>query len=251
MEIFRRPVSPQALHSIHTGFHSFYTQYLVVDTGFPAYILCLGWANVVRRGLDGEREVIISFARLSFLGFTLALSTLAALGFSPLSVAHAGWGVYGNQPKSPQFRPWSRAEPRQAARWRPQQLRYSRRTVSTEGSRRSSAVLPAGGMQAPLFSRGRATVRKAVPVAKGQNPGVRFRPERRQPVHGQSDTSNADPYQARLQSQFRPAQTGRRATYEELQHASASRQRPLSGSMPYAMVPLQARYGYAGGWPAW
>jgi hypothetical protein len=251
VEIFRRPVSPQAPHSFHTVFHSFYTQHLVVDTGFPAYILCLGWGNVVRRGLDGEQEVKISFARLSFLGLTLGLSTLAALGFSPLSVAHAGWGVYANQPKSLQFRPWSRAEQRQAARWRPQQFRYSRRAVSTEGSRRPSAALPTGRMQAPLFSHGRGTARKAVPVAKGQNPGVRFRPERRQPMYGQPDTSNADPDQARLQSQFRPAQTGRRATYEELQYASVSRQRPPSGGMPYATAPPQARYGYAGGWPAW
>lgn len=205
--------------------------------------------------LDSKREVEISFARMSLPVLVLGLSTLAALGSAPLSAAHAAWGGYTYPSKSPQFRPWSRAEQGSAARWRPQQVRYVRRAIDTEGARRPYTASPAIRMHSPVFTGGRWTARKAVPVTRGQDLGVRFRPEGRPPAYGQRDAQygdgNADPHQLKLQSQFRPTRAGRKATYEEMQYARSSPQRTYSPGMPYPLVPAQPMYGYAGNRASW
>lgn len=203
--------------------------------------------------LDGKTEVEISSARISFLGWALGLSTLAALGFTSLSAAHAGWGGYTNQAKSPQFRPWSRTQQQPAGRWRPQHIRYTRPVINAGGTRRPFTASPGIRTHTPLFAGEGRNVRKAVAVTRAQDLGVRFRPEGRQPAYAwnqQNGDGNADRYQVRLHSQFRPTRAGRKATYEEIQYARGSRQRSYSPGMSY-LVPAPPTYGSVGNWGTW
>jgi hypothetical protein len=110
----------------------------------------------------------------------------------------------------------------------------------------------AQGAQAPtpgLFGQvERAGSRKAVPVTRGQELGLRFRPDENaspyaQPGFAPSDTGR--PGSDALQSQFRPIPKRRKPTYEELQSEMAPPPQPgVAPMMPYPLgVPPLPGYG--------
>ena len=112
-------------------------------------------------------------------------------------------------------------------------------------------------MDAMIFDR-RAGARKAVPITRGQELGLRFRPDERASPYTQPGVAaprSTSPYgsaQSELQSQFRPLKPRRKPTYEELQAETApARPRMPAPVMPYPALPAPMPPGYGGGWPAW
>jgi hypothetical protein len=101
-----------------------------------------------------------------------------------------------------------------------------------------------------LVPDGRAGARKAVPVTRGQELGLRFRPDERASPYGQTTfpPSGADPgLSPELQSQFRPTPKRRKPSYEEMQAESLPPQPFAAPVMPYpALPPPIAPYGF---WP--
>lgn len=199
------------------------------------------------------------FARMFSWSVVLGLSALASLGFSPLSAAQAaspGWSAYAAQQRYPQFRPWSRADSRSLSVHRQSQARtfVSRAVKQSTNRRASSAPLNRKGQQ-PVFSSNRAGARKAVPVTRGQELGLRFRPDERESPYGQGVAPQGNVgtqgYASELHSQFRPRQPRRKPTYEELQAESASRERMPGQAMPYPMLPTPPIPPYPRGWPNW
>ena len=199
------------------------------------------------------------FARLFSWGLVLGLSALTSLGVSPLSAAQAaypGWSVYAAPQKYPQFRPWSRATSRSMTAHRQPQVRAFAPRAAKQSTNRRSSVAPAGRRgQQPVFSGGRTGARKAVPITRGQELGLRFRPDERaspygQPVAPQGDVGS-DRYDAELHSQFRPTQPRRKRTYEELQAAEIPNPPVPGHATPYPMVPAPPLPTYPRAWPNW
>ena len=197
------------------------------------------------------------FARTCSWGLLLGLSALASLCVSPLSAAQAaypGWFSYASQPKKPLFRPWSRADSRYpTSRRQSRKGVYAAATVQAAGRRPYSNSWPRQGVQ-QTFSPQRAGARKAVPITRGQELGLRFRPDERASPYDQSGfpgervapTEGA----SELHSQFRPAPRKRKPTYEELQ-ADDLRQ-PMPGPvMPYPTLPMPPAPSYPRAWPIW
>jgi len=187
--------------------------------------------------------------RMLSLGLVLALSALAFLGLSPLSLAEGaqpGWSAYSTPVKRPVFRPADRAWSRSSA-VRP-------RSQMNPAPRQSAAPRDTRGQS--VFSANRAGGRKAVPVTRGQDLGLRFRPDERDSPYGQSgapsDDSRSGNYQSELQSQFRPIPSRRKPTYEELQAGGVSPQPSVAPVMPYPALPPPLP-GYGGGLygPGW
>ena len=191
-------------------------------------------------------------ARMLSLGIALGFSTLASLGLSPLSAAQAAypsWSVYAGQVKRPQFRPWYRGEPQSlAGRWRPQMAAPAERRRAQPASRDRT-------LRQPLFAGGRTWARKAVPVTRGQDLGVRFRPDERvSPYQQTGQPQGGEPLsaeQSQLHSQFRPTRNKRKKTYEELQANNAHRAPAMAPAMPYPMVTAAPLHGYPGYWRGW
>ena len=156
-------------------------------------------------------------ARLLCIGLGLGLLAQVGLAFSPLSAAHAGPAFTARQARPPTFRPLVRGEPSQhgyAPAWRP---RYQK--ASRTGARRP---LFSRDTAAPLIATPRAGVRKAEPATRGQELGLRFRPdERESPYYGQSgpppDARGDRAFSSESQSDFRPIPRRRKRTYEDLQ----------------------------------
>ena len=199
------------------------------------------------------------FARMFSWSVLLGLSALASLGFSPLSAAQAassGWSAYPAQQRYPQFRPWSRADSRSLSIHRQSKARtFVSRAVKQSAVRGASSAPPNRKGQQPVFSSNRAGARKAVPVTRGQELGLRFRPDERESPYGQGvapqGSVGTEGYASELHSQFRPRQPRRKPTYEELQAESASRT-PMQGpAMPYPMMPAPPMPPYLRGWPNW
>lgn len=197
------------------------------------------------------------FARLFSLGVVLGLSGLVALGLFPLSAAQAaypGWSVYAAQHKSLQFRPWARADTGPAGIQRQTRIRAATPRPASRTPARSSAFSNGRQRQQPLFSDRRAGARKAVPVTRGQELGLRFRPDDRQSPYGQSPEPQGEgatnTISDELQSQFRPGARKRKPTYEELQAESAPWQPQMVPAMPYPMLP-QPLPPYPGRYPRW
>ena len=121
----------------------------------------------------------------------------------------------------------------------------------------SLAASPDHRMQQPVFSGRRAGARKAVPVTRGQDLGLRFRPDENESPYGQPAAPQAGQppgtYQADEQSQFRPTRRKRKPTYEELQ-AQGMAAEPVTVPMPvmpYPMMPAPPLPGYGAYWPNW
>jgi len=102
----------------------------------------------------------------------------------------------------------------------------------------------------------RAGARKAVPVTRGQELGLRFRPDDRDPAYGPSLSTPHSPdahgeETGALHSQFRPVERRRRPTYEELQQEQATVPSPVAPVMPYPMMTPPPLPGGGGYWPTW
>ena len=194
-------------------------------------------------------------ARLFSLGLAVSLSSLVSLGLSHLSVAHAAhpvWSGYAAQAKRPQFRPWSRA-PRKSAglRWRPQpEAVTGTRSPGSLIDSRMAGRSNAHRAKRPVFSADRA--RNTKPLDARSGPGDRFRPDQRRSGYGQplaiGERDRAGGYQARLHSQFRPAETRRRQTYEQLQSEVVSARRM---GTPHWVILASDMRGYGGHWTGW
>ncbi len=198
------------------------------------------------------------FARMFSLGVALGFAALASLGISTISAAQAaypGWPAYAAQQKNPQFRPWSRADSRSLSVHRQPQMRASATRAETGFENRRPPAMPSHRKgQQPVFSGERAGARKAVPITRGQDLGLRFRPDERDSTYGQSITPGSgggvDAFPSELHSQFRPTQPKRKLTYEELQAGQASPPQ-MAPAMPYPMMPTPPLPGYGRGWPSW
>lgn len=187
-------------------------------------------------------------ARLLSIGLGLGLLAQAGVAFLPLSAAHAGPAVAALQSRPPTFRPFVRGEPiqqRSAPVWRPRYQVASGPAVRRPLFNRGSA--------APLIAMPRAGVRKAEPATRGQELGLRFRPdERESPYYGQSgsppDARGDRGFSSESQSDFRPIPRRRKRTYEEMQSELSSPMPPPAPVLPYPSMapplPGQGRY-----WP--
>jgi hypothetical protein len=166
-------------------------------------------------------------ARLVSSGILLGLSCLAALALSPWS------GAQGAQaPSSGLFVQVERAP---------------RRPVLSSGFDRSSR--PIWRRQgAPMIAAERAGSRKAVPVTRGQELGLRFRPDDNASPYSQpgfAPTDTGQPGSDALQSQFRPIPKRRKPTYEELQSdMTPAPPQGLAPIMPYPMLGAPPLPGY-------
>jgi hypothetical protein len=195
------------------------------------------------------------FARTFSWGLVLGLSVLASLCVSPLSAAQAAypaWISYATQPKKPLFRPWTQADSRSLTSRR--QSRKSIHMAPATGRRPYSNRWPRQGVQ-QTFSPHRAGARKAVPITRGQELGLRFRPDERASPYDRSGAPGDElaPAQdfSELHSQFRPARKRRKQSYEELQAEQLGPQ-PVPGPvMPYPTLPMPPAPSYHRAWPAW
>ncbi|MCB1774562.1 MAG: hypothetical protein KDI88_13175 [Gammaproteobacteria bacterium] len=89
----------------------------------------------------------------------------------------------------------------------------------------------------------RAGARKAVPVTRGQELGLRFRPDERDPIAGQGTSGQIGQeavgrFTTPGDSAFRPLPRERRRTYEDIQAESQAGEIPMVPAMPYPMLPL-------------
>ena len=206
-------------------------------------------------------------ARLLYLAMVLGLSNLGSLGLPTISVAQAATGggfVLATPTKRPLFRPWSYShEPRAttAPRGGVRGFRGVTRSGDAVTPRARAQATPGAAsrraMDAMIFDP-RAGARKAVPITRGQELGLRFRPDENASPYAQPGQASGRPTQpfgpveAELQSQFRPVTPRRKPTYEELQAESAPvRPRMHAPAMPYPALPAPLPPGLGGGWPAW
>lgn len=200
---------------------------------------------------------VIGTRRFGIVSARSFSSTLAAF-----LLALAFLGGAPNMPAQAAGQQW-------AARMAPLQpvFRHARQGIdsprSTAFPSRIRAVPVAAGNGAPryqplrrspsLSSAYRAGARKAVPVTRGQELGLRFRPDERDPAYGPSapaqggpaSAGNADPQE--LHSQFRPVQPRRKPTYEELHQQTP----PMAPDMGYPMMTFPPMPGGGGYWPTW
>ena len=191
-------------------------------------------------------------ARRVLLAMVLGCTALLPLGlYSAASVRAATPFFVGDSTpgKRTVFRPLTPVEAHAAPT--PQQ-----RATQGADSRFGRAVPGAGwatGFRAgepALISPERAGARKAVPITRGQELGLKFRPDERADPYGQPRLSPGDSgYEAELQSQFRPVQPRRRPTYEELQAQSLPHQPGAPAPvMPYPVMPLPPMPVYPPRW---
>ncbi len=197
-------------------------------------------------------------ARTVSWGVVLGLSALVSLCVSPLSAAQAAyptWMPYAGQVKTPLFRPWSRAD---AGTWSdrrptPRMNPVAGQNRGATGRRMSPTRWDQRSGQA-VFAPDRAGARKAVPVTRGQELGLRFRPDERESPYdrGAVGTPGAQPNTElqRLHSQFRPARAKRKPSYEELQAGELADQQMPRPMPPYSAMPPPMP-GYGGPWPRW
>ena len=197
-------------------------------------------------------------ARTFSWALVLGLSLLASLCVSPLSAAQAAypsWYSYATQPKTPMFRPWTREDARNLTGR--SQIRKSAHRVPAGrvmGRRPLTGGWPRQNVQ-QTFSPGRAGARKAVPITRGQELGLRFRPDERASPYDQSHlpADGVTPSEgfAELHSQFRPARPKRKPTYEELQADDLREQIGPGPAMPYPGMPMPPAPPFHRTWPAW
>ncbi len=106
-----------------------------------------------------------------------------------------------------------------------------------------------------MIAAERAGSRKAVPVTRGQELGLRFRPDDNASPYSQpgfAPTDHGQPGSDALQSQFRPIPKRRKRTYEEMQSEMTSAPpQGLAPIMPYPMLGTPPLPGYGGYPPTW
>jgi hypothetical protein len=197
-------------------------------------------------------------ARVLSAGLVLGLAASAGLGLAPLSAAQAAypaWSGYASAAKRPQFRPWHRNDPSAiVGRWRPH-VATSGRASDLSAYGHPTATSYQRRWQEPLLDSRRAAPRKADPVARGRDVGVSFRPNGRGALLDEGpmtqDQGASIPYGTDAHSQFRPAPTKRKRTYEEMQAANRQGRTSVGAAMPYPTMPGMLPNPYGAYWPAW
>jgi hypothetical protein len=193
-------------------------------------------------------------APLLFRVLPLGFLALAALSIAPFPVAEASsphaHGI-GAQTSRMGFRPTHSGERGAGRAGEPLSARAARSSSLAQDPRRrplGRSPERIGGQTVSSFSE-RAGARKAVPVTRGQELGLRFRPDDRASPYGQGFEPPAatDPglYSPEVQSQFRPLPKRQKPTYEEQQAESMNVPQLPPPIMPYpvpAPLPLPA-YG--------
>lgn len=196
-------------------------------------------------------------ARLLFRVVPLVYLTLAALSIAPLPLAEASNGTAGVRDGRMAFRPMQTVE------------RGGHALGLGVGSGSTRAMSPGReyprqvlgrhpdriGAREPFSFSERTGARKAVPVTRGQELGLRFRPDERASPYGQAieppTASDSEPYSPEIQSQFRPLPKRRKPSYEEQQADTMSVQPPPPPTMSYPMPVPPPVPGYTPAWPLW
>jgi len=124
------------------------------------------------------------------------------------------------------FRPLSRAEDKAA--FQPRRLFPPARARTMHNA--------AGRL--PDITGGRISARKAMPITRGQELGLRFRPDKREPVQGSYLEPLDQPLSNQPQSQFRPLASRRKPTYEELESQREAPGQPAPAA-PFVYGPFQ------------
>lgn len=199
-------------------------------------------------------------ARLLSLGILLGLSCLAALALAPWPGAQGAQapssGLFGQVERAPRHTAL-RSGFRQSSplRWRPRASVPPLRAAATPASRTPSGERMRRRQGVPLIAAERAGSRKAVPVTRGQELGLRFRPDDNASPYAQpgfAPTDAGQPGSDALQSQFRPIPKRRKPTYEELQSEMAPvPPRGVAPIMPYPMLGAPPLRGYGTYPPTW
>jgi hypothetical protein len=102
-----------------------------------------------------------------------------------------------------------------------------------------AAAVQVGSTAGVLGPSARAGWRKASPITRGQDLGLRFRPDERAPAYGGVIGPGGGQVEPREQANFRPVAPRKKPTYEELQareQASVPR-RPMPSAAPYPGLP--------------
>lgn len=191
-------------------------------------------------------------ARRLYMSLVLAfwaLVLVCLLAASVVQAAQAGGLFLSQTSRQPQFRPLGHAGPE------PAENRQRQGLSGAHLGRQGGPTAAAGSGRQALFSQERAGARKAVPVTRGQDLGLRFRPDERASPYGQVEIpamrSGSSVGVPDLQSQFRPTEPRRKRTYEQLQAESAAEQQPPIGpAPPYPGLPLPLP-GYPPPVPVW
>ena len=105
----------------------------------------------------------------------------------------------------------------------------------------------------PEITGGRSGARKAVPVQRGQELGLRFRPEDHDTLYGQYPPAGVGGGTTdEAQRQFRPIAPRRKPTYEELEaQRRADALEPPPASMGYPILQPPMMPPATGPWPRW
>lgn len=197
-------------------------------------------------------------ARRFSLGAVLSL--LAGLGLCPLTLAAwPGAALPGAPSQQPLFRPWGGVADAMPG----DRLIRPKGTAAPRLSRWSAArggdvsVALRGSVHGRPASQ-RAGARKAEPVTRGHDLGLRFRPDEREPAHADGIPAAGNPGSADsqdLHSQFRPIERKRKRTYEEIEAERRSALPPPptvpSAGLPAPLPPPYAPPlpGYGAPWP--
>ena len=133
----------------------------------------------------------------------------------------------GNLLPRSDFRPLSRTEDKAFA--------STRRLFQPAHARMTSNALG----RLPDITGGRVGARKAMPIKRGQELGLQFRPDRREPMQGNYlEPQPNQPFSNDSQSQFRPLASRRKPTYEELESQRQAVGQPAPAA-PFGYAPLQ------------
>ena len=193
-------------------------------------------------------------ARLCSIGLGFGVLAQAGLVFGPLSVpvqaaTLGGPAVTVAQAKYPYFRPSLRGGS-VSSRYSPAPALRGRVSPDVHYLR---SPWPQRAGQAPLIANPRAGMRKAEPATRGQELGLRFRPdERESPYYGQSAPPPAGEGgyapSSESQAQFRPTPRRRKQTYEEMQSEASPVGPPVAPLLPYPSMSPPPLPGYGGYW---
>ena len=192
-------------------------------------------------------------ARLFSIGLGFGVLAQVSLAFWPLSAVQAatlgGPVVTVAQAKYPSFRPVLRGDGA-SARYSSAQALRGRVTPHVQNLR---SPWRQRTRQTPLIASPRAGMRKAEPATRGQELGLRFRPdERESPYYGQSAPPPAGEGgyapSSEPRAQFRPTPRRRKPTYEELQSEASPTGPPVAPMLPYPSMPPPPLPGYGGYW---
>jgi hypothetical protein len=192
-------------------------------------------------------------ARLFSIGLGLGILAQFGLACLPLSsvqvAALGGSAVSAAQTRYPSFRPILRGGSPSGIH-SPALLPRGRVTPAFQ-SLRGPALARAGRI--PPLAHPRAGMRKAEPATRGQELGLRFRPdERESPYYGQSapppGSWEGGAAAAEAQAQFRPTERKRKPSYEELQSEASPPVPPVGPMLPYPSMLPPPLPGYGGYW---